>query len=59
VLGIDSTGERNLFPTYTELPAKVPLRVWHVIRVGSMAGYLAVIAVMFVRPAAACSSSSW
>ena len=52
VLGIDSTGERQLFPTYTELPAKIPLRAWQVIRVGSMAGYLAVIVMMFVRPAA-------
>jgi NADPH-dependent 2,4-dienoyl-CoA reductase/sulfur reductase-like enzyme/ferredoxin len=52
VLGIDSTGERQLFPTYTELRVKVPLRVWQVIRVGSIAGYLTVIAMMFVRPAA-------
>jgi hypothetical protein len=52
VLGIDSTGERQLFPIYTELPAKIPLRVWQVIRVGSIAGYLAVIAMMFVRPTA-------
>jgi nitrite reductase (NADH) large subunit len=52
VLGIDSTGERQLFPTSTELPTKIPLRVWQVIRVGSIAGYLAVIVTMFVRPAA-------
>jgi hypothetical protein len=52
VLGIDSTGERQLFPTYTELPSKIPPRTWQVIRVGSIVGYLAVIAMMFVRPAA-------
>lgn len=52
VLGIDSTGERQLFPTYTELPATIPPRVWQVIRACSIAGYLAVIAMMFLRPAA-------
>jgi nitrite reductase (NADH) large subunit len=52
VLGIDSTGERQLFPTYTELPTKVPLRVWKAIRIGSIAGYLGLIAMMFVCPAA-------
>ncbi|MGK2866153.1 MAG: hypothetical protein ACSLFA_05845 [Mycobacterium sp.] len=40
-----------MFPTYTELPAKVPLRVWQMLRAGSIAGYLAVTVMMFVRPA--------
>ena len=52
VLGIDAGGERQLFPSYTELTTKVPLRVWQAIRVASIAGLLALIAVMFVRPAA-------
>ncbi len=52
VLGIDASGERQLFPSYTELTTKVPLRVWQVIRVASIAALLALIAAMFVRPAA-------
>ncbi|HUO40181.1 MAG TPA: FAD-dependent oxidoreductase [Mycobacterium sp.] len=52
VLGIDPTGEGQLFPDYTELPRKLPLPVWHVIRVGSVVAYLAVIGLMFLRPAA-------
>ena len=52
VLGVDATGKRQLFPSYTELTTKVPLRVWQVLRVASIAGLLALIAVMFVRPAA-------
>lgn len=52
VLGIDSTGKRQLFPTYTELPTKIPLRVWQAIRVASIAGYFGLIAMMFVQPAA-------
>ena len=52
VLGIDATGERQLFPSYTELTTKVPLRVWQVLRVASIVGLLALIVVMFLRPAA-------
>jgi len=50
VLGIDRTGVRNLFPDYTELPTRVPVPVWRVIRVGSVAVLLALIVTMFVRP---------
>lgn len=39
-LGIGSAAERELFPTYTELSSKVPLRVWQVIRLAGIAGYL-------------------
>src|SRR6201993_3969718 len=52
ILAIDSTGTRDLFPAYTDLPAKVPLRAWQVIRVGSVLAYLAVVVTLFVRPAA-------
>ena len=41
-----------MFPSYTELTTKVPLRVWQVLRVASIVGLLALIAVMFLRPAA-------
>jgi NADPH-dependent 2,4-dienoyl-CoA reductase/sulfur reductase-like enzyme/ferredoxin len=51
VLGIDPTGERDVFRAYHELPTKVPLGVWRGIRVGSIAVYLTVIALLFVRPA--------
>ena len=50
VLGIDPTGERELFPAYTELPTKVPLRVWQAIRLGSVIGYFALLVTLFVRP---------
>ena len=52
VLGIDPTGEAQLFPAYTELSSRVPPAVWHAVRVISVAAYLALIATMFVRPAA-------
>lgn len=50
VFGIDRSGARNPFPDYTELPTRVPLRVWQTIRVGSIAVLLAVIVTMFVYP---------
>ena len=37
VLGIDPTGRKDVFPAYTELPTRVPLRVWQIVRVGSVA----------------------
>jgi nitrite reductase (NADH) large subunit len=52
VLGIDPSGERQLFPAYTEMPRKLPMSVWHLVRIGTVLGYLAVIVMMFVRPAA-------
>ena len=52
VLGIDPTGERDLFPAYTDLPKKIPLRVWQAARAVSIACFLVVIVLMFVRPAA-------
>ncbi|WP_269821595.1 FAD-dependent oxidoreductase [Nocardia yamanashiensis] len=51
LLGIDSTGRRNLFPVFTELPSHIPLRFWQGVRVGSMAIYLALIVALLVRPA--------
>src|SRR3984893_6053128 len=44
------TGTRDLCPSYTDLPAKVPLRVWQVIRAGTVLAYLAVVVTLFVRP---------
>lgn len=51
-LGIDPTGTKDLFPPYTELPHTISRRVWQVVRVGSVLAYLAVVVMMFVRPAA-------
>jgi nitrite reductase (NADH) large subunit len=51
VLDIDPSGTRDLFPAYTDLPTVVPLRVWQVIRAGSVLAYLAVVVTLFVRPA--------
>lgn len=51
-LGIDPTGTKDLFPPYTELPHTISRRVWQVVRVGSVLTYLAVVAALFVRPAA-------
>src|SRR6478672_5553870 len=50
VLGIDPTGERELFPAYTEIPAHLPLRLWQSIRIGSVIGYFALVVTLFVRP---------
>lgn len=41
-----------VFPNYMELPSRVPLRVWHIVRVGSIAAYLALCVTLFVAPAA-------
>jgi nitrite reductase (NADH) large subunit len=51
MLGIDATGARELFPAYTDLPSRVPLRVWQVLRAGAVLAYLAVVVALFVRPA--------
>ncbi|MFE3023180.1 FAD-dependent oxidoreductase [Nocardia tengchongensis] len=51
VLGLDPTGERNLFPAFTDLTSRIPLRVWQAVRVLSITAYLALIVTMFVRPA--------
>jgi nitrite reductase (NADH) large subunit len=50
VLGIDPTGQRELFPAYTEIPAHLPLRLWQAIRLGSVIGYFALVVTLFVRP---------
>ncbi|GAB2446098.1 FAD-dependent oxidoreductase [Nocardia tengchongensis] len=51
VLGLDPSGERNLFPAFTDLTSRIPLRVWQAARVLSITAYLALIVTMFVRPA--------
>jgi nitrite reductase (NADH) large subunit len=51
VLGIDSSGERQLFPAYTDLKSRVPSFVWHAARIISVTAYVALVVTMFVRPA--------
>ncbi|WP_199742749.1 FAD-dependent oxidoreductase [Nocardia stercoris] len=51
VLGIDPTGTRNLFPSFTDLPSRIPLRLWQIARLVSVVAYLAVVVALFVRPA--------
>ncbi|MFI6996739.1 FAD-dependent oxidoreductase [Nocardia sp. NPDC050175] len=51
MLGIDPTGKRNLFPASTELPTRMPPKMWHLVRIASMAVYFEMIVAMFVRPA--------
>lgn len=50
VLGIDPTGEKVLFPDYTEIPTRVPLRVWQSIRALSFIAFIAVTATLFIAP---------
>ena len=42
-----------MFRTYMELPKRVPLKVWQVVRVVSVLAYLALCIAMFVRPSGA------
>lgn len=51
VLGLDPTGERNLFPAFTELPSRIPLPVWQAARFLSITAYVALIITLFARPA--------
>ncbi|MFJ4654335.1 FAD-dependent oxidoreductase [Nocardia sp. NPDC088792] len=51
ILGIDATGRRNLFPTSSELPTRLPPRLWRYVRLVSMGIYAADIVAMFCRPA--------
>ncbi|MEU6585016.1 FAD-dependent oxidoreductase [Nocardia sp. NPDC046763] len=51
MLGLDPSGERNLFPAFTELPSRIPLPVWQAARFLSITAYLALIVTLFVRPA--------
>ncbi|GAA3827199.1 FAD-dependent oxidoreductase [Nocardioides panacisoli] len=38
------------FRTYQELPRRIPVRAWRVVRVGSVAAYLALVVTLVVRP---------
>ncbi|WP_223885384.1 FAD-dependent oxidoreductase [Nocardia colli] len=51
ILDIDPDGKRNLFPAATEIPSRMPRKMWHLVRIASIAVYLEMIVAMFVRPA--------
>lgn len=42
----------SAFPNYTQLPRRVPLRVWHAVRVLSVAAALALVVVLVTAPRA-------
>ncbi|MFD0363919.1 FAD-dependent oxidoreductase [Nocardia sp. GCM10030253] len=51
LLGIDSTGTRDLFPAFTELPTRITRPVWQATRIGSLACFAALVVALFLRPA--------
>jgi nitrite reductase (NADH) large subunit len=38
------------FPNYTQIPSRIPVRVWHALRAGSIVGALAVAALLIAAP---------
>jgi NADPH-dependent 2,4-dienoyl-CoA reductase/sulfur reductase-like enzyme/ferredoxin len=44
-------GEPSLFPAYTEMRRRIPIRAWHGIRIGSVLLYLALCIGLWIRPA--------
>ena len=51
LLGATPKSGQPLFPNYMELPRRIPVPVWHAIRVASVASYVALCVGLFVRPA--------
>ena len=51
VLGTVPRRGQPLFPTYTEMRRRLPLRAWQGIRIASVLAYLALCVALFVRPA--------
>jgi nitrite reductase (NADH) large subunit len=51
ILGTSPRPGEPLFPAYTEMRTRVPLRVWHAVRIGSVLAYLALCVTLFIRPA--------
>src|SRR4051812_49606253 len=38
------------FPNYTQIPSRIPVKVWHAMRAGSLVGGLVVAALLLVAP---------
>jgi nitrite reductase (NADH) large subunit len=51
VLGTEPRPGEPLFPAYTEMRSRIPLRAWHVIRTASVLAYIALCITLFIRPA--------
>ena len=51
VLGTEPRPGEPLFPAYTEMRRRIPLRAWHVIRTASALAYIALCVTLFIRPA--------
>jgi nitrite reductase (NADH) large subunit len=51
ILGTSARPGEPLFPAYTEMRTRVPLPVWHAVRIGSVLAYLALCVTLFIRPA--------
>ena len=52
-LGTRARPGQALFPVYTEMPRLIPIRCWHVIRIGSVLAYLALCVCLFIAPSGA------
>jgi NADPH-dependent 2,4-dienoyl-CoA reductase/sulfur reductase-like enzyme/ferredoxin len=42
-----------LFPAYTEMPRRIPIRAWHAIRICAVAAYVALCVALFIAPSGA------
>jgi len=51
VLGTVPRPGEPLFPAYTEMRRRMPIRAWHGIRIVSVLAYLALCVALFIRPA--------
>jgi nitrite reductase (NADH) large subunit len=51
ILGTGPRAGEPLFPAYTEMRSRVPLPVWHAVRIGSVIAYLALCVTLWIRPA--------
>jgi nitrite reductase (NADH) large subunit len=51
VLGTAPRPGEPLFPAYTEMRKRLPLKAWHWIRIASVLAYLALCVALFIRPA--------
>ncbi len=51
LLGTVPRAGEPLFPAYTEMRRRLPIRAWHGIRIASVVAYLALCAGLWIRPA--------